>query len=90
MIADNIGYSDKYRTLKDSEFIRGRVPMTKEAVRILAAAELEIKPTDVVYDIGAGTGAASCILQMESLKGSGREWRTAHILLPIQRWHRRE
>lgn len=66
MIADNIGYSDKYRTLKDSEFIRGRVPMTKEAVRILAAAELEIKPTDVVYDIGAGTGAASCAFALKA------------------------
>lgn len=45
--------------LRDAEFIRGNVPMTKEAVRMLSVCKLGIKEHDVVYDIGAGTGSVS-------------------------------
>ena len=46
-------------SLVDDAFVRGGVPMTKEEVRELAICKLRIRPTDVVYDIGAGTGSVS-------------------------------
>lgn len=45
--------------LADDAFVRGGVPMTKEEVRELAICKLRILPTDVVWDIGAGTGSVS-------------------------------
>ncbi len=62
VIVENKDYVNRYRTLKDSDFIRGKSPMTKEAVRNLAVAALEIQPSDIVYDIGAGTGSVTCAM----------------------------
>lgn len=45
--------------LKDDEFIRGKSPMTKEEIRILSIAKLEIYENSTVLDIGAGTGSVS-------------------------------
>ncbi|MCF0127965.1 MAG: precorrin-6A reductase [Pseudobutyrivibrio sp.] len=45
--------------LKDDDFIRGKVPMTKEEVRQLAICKLRLKPYSVCYDIGAGTGSVA-------------------------------
>ncbi len=43
--------------IRDIDFIRGRVPMTKEEIRILSLAKLGITGSSVVYDVGAGTGS---------------------------------
>lgn len=45
--------------MKDSQFIRGKVPMTKEEVRTIILSKLELKSNDVFMDIGAGTGSVS-------------------------------
>ena len=45
--------------MNDSDFIRGDVPMTKEDVRILTMAGLELAPGLSFLDIGAGTGSIS-------------------------------
>ncbi|NLN21457.1 MAG: precorrin-6Y C5,15-methyltransferase (decarboxylating) subunit CbiT [Syntrophomonadaceae bacterium] len=47
------------RWIRDEEFIRGSVPMTKFDVRIAAMAALEIEKGDIFLDIGAGTGSIS-------------------------------
>ena len=39
--------------LKDEEFLRGKVPMTKSEVRSVSIAELELTEDAIVYDIGA-------------------------------------
>lgn len=45
--------------IKDEEFIRGDCPMTKEEVRILSTAKMQLKEDYKVLDIGAGTGSVS-------------------------------
>lgn len=45
--------------IADDEFIRGRVPMTKQEIRILTIAKARIEAETVICDIGAGTGSLS-------------------------------
>lgn len=41
----------------DGEFIRAKVPMTKEEVREVSICKLHLRNNSVVYDIGSGTGS---------------------------------
>ncbi len=41
----------------DSEFIRDKVPMTKEEVREVSICKLRLTDKAIVYDIGSGTGS---------------------------------
>ncbi len=43
--------------IEDKEFIRGKVPMTKQEVRCISVAKLDIKEDSVLIDIGAGSGS---------------------------------
>lgn len=45
--------------IRDDAFIRGKVPMTKEEVRAVSLARLNLTGDAVVYDVGAGTGSVS-------------------------------
>lgn len=47
------------RWIRDEEFIRGNVPMTKFEIRVAAIAAMEIEEGDIFLDIGAGTGSMS-------------------------------
>lgn len=45
--------------IRDEDFIRGKVPMTKYYIRTLLIGVLEIKAGDRFLDIGSGTGSIS-------------------------------
>lgn len=47
------------RSIRDEEFITGRVPMTKSEVRTVSIGKLNLKSNSTVYDIGGGTGSVS-------------------------------
>ena len=53
----------------DEAFIRGEVPMTKQEVRAAALAKLAVKPTDILLDVGAGTGSVSVELALAAPRG---------------------
>jgi precorrin-6Y C5,15-methyltransferase (decarboxylating) CbiT subunit len=55
--------------IPDSQFIRGKVPMTKEEVRSLSLCKLRLREDDVLLDIGAGTGSISIEAAMLLKKG---------------------
>ncbi len=69
LLIQNPQAADARESLRDDRFIRGRVPMTKQEVRWAAVNLLDIKPTDIVYDIGAGTGSVSVELARHAEHG---------------------
>lgn len=46
--------------LLDTDFARNKVPMTKEEIRHLSVAKLNMDDKSVLYDIGCGTGSVGC------------------------------
>lgn len=56
--------------IKDKEFIRGKVPMTKEEVRAVSIGKLDIDKTSICLDIGAGTGSVS--IEMANFAHEGK------------------
>ncbi|MGM0216206.1 decarboxylating cobalt-precorrin-6B (C(15))-methyltransferase [Enterococcus sp. AZ109] len=43
--------------MKDSSFIRGAVPMTKEEIRSVSLAKLQLRSAQNFLDVGTGTGS---------------------------------
>lgn len=56
--------------IPDGEFFRGGAPMTKREVRAGILARLGIRPGDILYDVGAGTGSVA--VEMALLARWGR------------------
>ena len=54
--------------IKDEEFIRGNIPMTKFNIRILTIGYLAIEDGDRLLDIGAGTGSISVEAALQGAK----------------------
>lgn len=56
--------------IPDEQFQRGDVPMTKQEIRVYAMAQAMVQATDVVWDVGAGTGS----LTVESARRASEGW----------------
>ncbi len=59
-------YPARVPGIPDSEFLREKVPMTKQMVRAAVLASLRVSPEDICWDIGAGTGSVSVELALHS------------------------
>ena len=55
--------------LPDEAFIRGKTPMTKQEVRAAALAKLAVRPGDIFWDVGAGTGSVSVEMALAAPAG---------------------
>lgn len=56
--------------IKDEEFIRGNCPMTKEDIRILSIAKMNLTDNSLVLDVGSGTG--SITVQAAKISKNGK------------------
>ena len=54
--------------IKDEDFIRGNIPMTKFNIRVLTIGYLGINQGDRLLDIGAGTGSISIEASLQGAK----------------------
>ena len=54
--------------IQDEQFLRDKVPMTKEEIRALSICKLHLQKDSVCYDIGSGTGS----IAIEIAKRSGQ------------------
>ena len=56
--------------VSDEEFIRDKVPMTKEEIREVSICALGLTENAVVYDVGSGTGsvAVECALLSDTIR----------------------
>ena len=55
--------------LPDEAFIRGKTPMTKQEVRAAVLAKLAVRPGDILWDVGAGTGSVSVEMALAAPAG---------------------
>ncbi len=55
--------------MADERFVRGKVPMSKQEIRAAALGKLAVRPTDVLWDVGAGTGSVSVELALAARRG---------------------
>lgn len=69
LLVENEHPADCFRPVFDCDLMRAKVPMTKEEVRWVSVAKLGVRPADVVYDIGAGTGSVSLELARKAHRG---------------------
>lgn len=59
----------------DKDFVQGELPMTKQEVRAVTVAKLQLKPNSILIDVGAGTGTIGieCAIYISNGKVIGIE-----------------
>ena len=70
MLVENERAVSPWHSLRDEEFVRGKTPMTKQEIRDVSLAALDIQPRDTVYDVGAGTGSVSIAMARRAFEGT--------------------
>lgn len=88
ILIENPAPADVHRRLRDSDFVRGEVPMTKQEIRWLVRDLLSVHPEDVVYDIGAGTGSVTMDLARGASRGQVYAVECNPTALPLIRENR--
>jgi precorrin-6B C5,15-methyltransferase / cobalt-precorrin-6B C5,C15-methyltransferase len=70
MIIINENYKKEFKIgIKEEEFVRGKVPMTKSEIRAISISKLYVKENAIIYDIGAGTGSITVEAALLCSKG---------------------
>ena len=69
--------------IADGEFVRGKVPMTKEEVREISICKMHLREKAVVYDIGSGTGSVAAEIAglSDDIQVYAVEWREEAVSL---------
>ena len=68
--------------IPDTEFLREKVPMTKEEVRTVSLSKLHLEEDSVCYDVGAGTGSVS--IEMASRAWNGKVYAIEKKALAVE------
>ena len=55
--------------IPDEFFVRDKVPMTKEEIRTISVAKLDISKDDIIYDVGAGSGSVTMEMASAAIDG---------------------
>ncbi|MDO4616951.1 MAG: precorrin-6A reductase [Lachnospiraceae bacterium] len=55
--------------IPDEDFLRDKVPMTKEEIREISLSKLRLAKDSVIYDVGAGSGSVSVEMARMALEG---------------------
>ena len=71
LLFKNEAYEDRVRFgLPDSLFSRTTgIPMTKSETRAVVTSKLELRPSDICWDIGAGTGSITVEMALAAYRG---------------------
>ena len=69
-LIENEAYEKRsFISIRDEDFIRGKIPMTKEEVRSVVISKMNIHRNDIIYDVGAGTGSVSVEAALAAYEG---------------------
>lgn len=70
LLVENPRAVNKNEPIRDEMLTRAKVPMTKEEVRWVSVNRLAARPSDTVWDVGAGTGAVTLELARKAYDGT--------------------
>lgn len=70
LLVENPCAVNKNEPIRDEMLTRAKVPMTKEEVRWVSVNRLAVRPSDTVWDVGAGTGAVTLELARKAYDGT--------------------
>ena len=70
LLVENPRAVNKNEPIRDEMLTRAKVPMTKEEVRWVSVNRLAVRPSDTVWDVGAGTGAVTLELARKAYDGT--------------------